>query len=171
MLAGGAARRFGSDKALAIYRGRPLIEHVLAALARETDAVVVTGRDWTGGIGIADNPGPGLGPLGGLCAALHHGAALGFDAVLSAGCDLPALPDGLGALLRPGPAHGAAQPTIGLWPVTLAPVLAAHIDAGGRSLYGWAEARGARAVDIGALPNINTPGDLAGLAERFGVGT
>jgi molybdopterin-guanine dinucleotide biosynthesis protein A len=166
VLAGGAARRFGSDKALGLYQGRPLIEHVLAALALEADAVIVTGREWVGGTGIADSPGPGLGPLGGLCAALHHAAARGFDAVLSAGCDLPTLPAGLSARFAPGPAHALGQPTVGLWPATLAPALAAHIDAGGRSLHGWATACRARAVDIGTLANINTPADLTGLCSE-----
>ncbi len=163
VLAGGAARRFGSDKALALFDGKPLIDHVLAALASETEAQIVTGRDWPAGTGIPDRPAPGLGPLGGLNAALRHATAHGFDAVLCAGCDLPALPAGLAARLAPGPAYVIGQPTIGLWPVALAPLLAAHLDSGGRSLHGWATAAHARGIDIGTLPNINTPADLARL--------
>ncbi len=172
VLAGGAARRFGSDKALALFDGKPLIDHVLAALASETEAQIVTGRDWpagsgvsgeSAGTGIPDRPAPGLGPLGGLNAALHYAAAHGFDAVLCAGCDLPALPAGLAARLAPGPAYVIGQPTIGLWPVALAPMLTTHIASGGRSLHGWATAVHARGVDCGTLPNINTPADLARL--------
>ncbi|MBA3896663.1 MAG: NTP transferase domain-containing protein, partial [Sphingomonadaceae bacterium] len=59
VLAGGASRRFGSDKALAMRDGRPLIAHVVDALATQVDAVVVCGRDWGGLPSIADRPAPG----------------------------------------------------------------------------------------------------------------
>jgi molybdopterin-guanine dinucleotide biosynthesis protein A len=164
VLAGGRSSRFGSDKALALHDGRALIDHVIAALSRESDSIVIVGRDWPGLAHIPDFPTAGLGPLGGLCAALHHAAANGFDHVLSAGCDLPSLPANLVASLLPAPAHALNQPTIGLWPTSLATALDAHIASGQRSLHGWAAACGARAVDVGPLPNINTPGDLSNLA-------
>ncbi|WP_426163213.1 molybdenum cofactor guanylyltransferase [Sandarakinorhabdus sp. DWP1-3-1] len=163
VLAGGRSSRFGSDKALAPFDGRPLIDHVIAALAAQADTVVVIGRDWPRQPHIHDRPAPGLGPLGGLCAALHHAAATGHDAVLAAGCDLPRLPADLGAALAPGPAHVLGQPTVGLWPSTLAAALDAHLAGGGRSLHGWAAHCNARVVDLGPLPNINTPADLRAL--------
>jgi len=46
VLAAGEARRFGSPKQLALHRGRPLLEHALAAMAAATslrDRVVVLG--------------------------------------------------------------------------------------------------------------------------------
>ena len=39
ILAGGRSSRFGSDKAFALLNGKPLIDHVIAALAAQTDAV------------------------------------------------------------------------------------------------------------------------------------
>ena len=45
ILAGGQARRFGSDKAQALWRGRRLIDHVADALGSQTTALVVCGRD------------------------------------------------------------------------------------------------------------------------------
>ena len=160
MLAGGQSSRFGSDKALAVFDGQALIDHVIAALAAECDSVVVCGCDWPGLPSLADRPAPGLGPLGGLAAVLHHALKTGHDGVLSASCDLPALPAGLAPALAPGPSHALGQPTLGLWPAHLSRRLDAHLAAGHRSLRSWAAACDARAVDLGPLPNINTPHDL-----------
>lgn len=164
ILAGGQSRRFGSDKTQAVHHGRTLLDHVIAALAAETPHLVIVGRAHPGLPTIPDRPGPGLGPLGGLAAALHYAAANGFSQVLAAGCDLPQLPHGLAAALGPAPAHARGQPTLGLWPAELAAALDAHVAAGHRSLHGWATACGARSVDLGPLPNINTPDDLAALS-------
>ncbi|GGE00968.1 hypothetical protein GCM10011529_04050 [Polymorphobacter glacialis] len=163
VLAGGKSSRFGSDKALARHQGVALIDHVINALAREAGAVVVVGRDYPNMTGIPDWPNPGLGPLGGLCAALRHAAATGYNHVLTAGCDLPNLPPDLARSLSPAPAYALGQPTIGLWPTTLASALGDHILAGNRSVHGWAEACYAHAIDLGKLANINTAADLAAL--------
>ncbi|SFS12571.1 molybdenum cofactor guanylyltransferase [Sphingomonas jatrophae] len=164
VLAGGASRRFGQDKALALLGGRPLIAHALAALDAQVDAMVVCGRDWPGGIGLPDRPGPGLGPLGGLAAALHHAAGHGFDAVVSLPCDVARVPPDL--VLRLGEAGAAyveGQPVVGRWPAALSAVLDAHIARDPRrSLRGWVAVAGARPVTI-ELPNVNTPEDLARL--------
>lgn len=123
---------------------------------------MVCGREETGFDCLADRPGPGLGPLGGLAAALHHAAANGYDAVLSSGCDIPNLPVKLAeALAGTGAAIVSAQPVVGLWPVELAERADAYLAGGGRSLYGFAESIGARQVMIEPpLMNVNTPEDL-----------
>ncbi|MCW3848222.1 molybdenum cofactor guanylyltransferase [Sphingomonas sp. LB-2] len=158
VLAGGESRRFGSDKALALLDGKPLIEHAIAALATQTEAVIVVGREG----GIPDRPGPGLGPLGGINAAIHEAAARGFDAVLTCGCDVPALPRGLAELLAGG-GYVAEMPVIGLWPATLGDHLDRWLaDDNDRSVRGWANAAGLRRMMLGApVANLNTPDDLA----------
>jgi molybdenum cofactor guanylyltransferase len=161
VLAGGAARRFGSDKALAKIDGRALIDHVLARLAPQCAALVVVGRrhgDWPM---LEDRPGGGAGPLAAMNAALHHAAANGFDAVLSAPCDMPNLPGDLAALLGPGPAVLSDHPVVGLWPAALAPVLDAWLETGERAVRGFANHVGARGIDTAPLRNINRPGDLS----------
>ncbi len=161
VLAGGQSSRFGSDKALALLDGRPLIDHVIAALAPQAEALVICGRDYPGYIGIADLPAPGLGPLGGLCAALHHAAATWHDAVLCAPCDTPGLPHDLAARLGAGPAVVLGQRSIGLWPAALAPRLLAMLeDCGERSIRRWITLSSAREVDCGAFANINRAGDM-----------
>lgn len=165
ILAGGRSSRFGSDKALARLHGQPLIAHVAAALAAETPHLRITGRSWPGCERLDDLPHPGLGPLGGLAAALAHARARCFDAVLAAPCDMPRLPHGLAALLAPAPAVALGQPVLGLWPAALADALVGHLTGGNRALLGWVAAAGARTVDLGLLANVNTPGELAALAR------
>lgn len=157
VLAGGQSRRFGSDKALALLDGRPLIEHAIAALAARTEAVIVCGREG----GIPDRPRPSLGPLGGINAAIHEAAARGFDAVLTCGCDVPILPADLTERLGEG-GYLAEMPVIGVWPATLAAHLEAWLaQSEDRSVRGWAAAAGVRRITLGTpIANLNTPADL-----------
>lgn len=163
ILAGGQARRFGSDKAQALYEGARLIDRVAAALASQCDRLVVCGRAEPGFTCIPDWPEAGFGPLGGLAAALRHGEAQGFSHVLSTGVDAPDLPHDLTAMLA---GEGAAivenQPVVGLWPVGILPPLEAFLSGGGRSLYRFADAISARRLDLPRpLMNVNRPEDLA----------
>ena len=163
ILAGGAATRFGSDRAAALIGGRALIDHVADALRPQVATMVVCGRRWPGLDGLADRPAPDLGPLGGLCAALAHAQATGHDAVLSVGCDVLPVPADLAARLGDAPAHVEGQPLFGLWPATLAGELERHLAEGGsRSVRSWIARAGARAVALDTvLHNLNTPDDLA----------
>lgn len=160
VLAGGASRRFGSDKALALVDGRALIDHVIAALVPQCDALVIVGRchgDWAA---LTDRPEGGEGPLAALNAALHHAAAQGFGAVMSVPCDMPDLPDDLADLLTPAPAVLADHPVVGMWPVALAPVLDNWLAGGERSVRAFAAHVGARQIATPRLRNINRPADL-----------
>lgn len=161
VLAGGASSRFGSDKALALFAGKPLIEHAIAALSPQVEGLVIVGRDWPGFAGVDDLPAAGLGPLGGLCGALAHGRLHGFDAVLCVPCDTLGLPANLATRLSPGPAVARGQRSIGLWPTSLGPALLARLASGGsRAIHVWAAACEAREIDCGALHNINHVDDL-----------
>jgi molybdenum cofactor guanylyltransferase len=161
IFAGGAARRFGSDKAIAPIDGKPMIEHVMARLAEQCEQVVVVGREWPGLIFVSDVPRPGLGPLGALAGAMSFALAQGYRAVLTSGCDLPDLPADLLQRLRPGPAVVAGQPLLGLWPSDLAPRLIDWIEAGhDRAMRSWIAETGARRVTLPTEPtNINSVAD------------
>jgi molybdenum cofactor guanylyltransferase len=163
ILAGGQSRRFGSDKAEALLNGRPLIAHVAEALRRDCATLVVCGRYHATLPGLEDRPRPGLGPLGGLCAALAYGRDAGFDAVLSAPCDVPDLPaDLLSRLSGQAPAYLADLPVIGLWPCALAERLESHLELQeDRSMRAWARAASAAPVAFARpLANINSPAAL-----------
>jgi molybdopterin-guanine dinucleotide biosynthesis protein A len=160
ILAGGEARRFGADKAAALIGGVALIDHARAALARHVDRVIVVGRD------IADRPAPGLGPLGGLCAALHYATETDHEDVLTVPCDVPFPPAALFAALTGAPVICADHPVFGLWPCALSPVLDEWLATGGnRAVRAFADAVGARRITIAEpIRDIDTPEDLAALS-------
>jgi molybdopterin-guanine dinucleotide biosynthesis protein A len=167
VLAGGQARRFGSDKALATLAGIALLDHAARALRPVTEDIAVVGRDSPTNVSIADWPAAGLGPLGGLCGALRHARDRQFDAILTLPCDTPSLPAGLlGDLAARGVASFVANtPVIGVWPCALADRLSDYLDRGGnRAVRAWAEEIGAEALDgWPPIPNVNRPDDLAAL--------
>jgi molybdopterin-guanine dinucleotide biosynthesis protein A len=168
VLAGGQSSRFGSDKALAEFGGQTLIARAVDALSGSCEYVVVVGRETAPAPCLPDWPQPGMGPLGGIAAALHLARDLGYDAVLTCGVDSAALPEDLPELLTPAPAFLADQPVIGLWPASAAPAIEAILHGQGKhSMRQFAEAIGARTVQSPVKPaNINTPADLAALKNR-----
>jgi molybdenum cofactor guanylyltransferase len=167
VLAGGASSRFGSDKALALLHGLRLLDHAVAALTPFCQQVVVCGRDDPRHVTLADRPAPGMGPLGGLNAALHAAHAQGYAGVLVTGCDMPLFPPALAqALIGPRAAVLDGQHLAAWWPADLAPLLDLHLAQSPRlSLRGWMERVGPRVVTLPdlALPNVNRPEDLAAL--------
>lgn len=164
IIAGGRATRFGGDKGAALLDGVALIDHAARTLAPWVDEIIVCGRPWPGYRGVPDRPAPDLGPLGGIAAALCAGE--GFDAVLTIGCDMPAVPSSLvGALLAGGTRYCSDAPVLGCWSPALAETLEARLRGGGdRSIRRWARSVGGTPVAAGvSLPNINTRADLAAL--------
>jgi molybdopterin-guanine dinucleotide biosynthesis protein A len=167
VLAGGESRRFGSDKLTARLGERTLLDHAIAWLTARTDAVVVCGRDTAGITGLADLPAPGLGPLGGLAAALHHAHRHGHATVLTIPGDTPDLPEDLAERLAEigAPAFVRGCPVIGLWPSSCATNLIERLARDeDRSMRGWARTIDARALTLAdPIPNVNFPDDLAAL--------
>ena len=169
VLAGGASRRFGSDKALAAWRGRTLIEHSADALRPWADPIVVAGRndDPAGLESIADWPRAGLGPLGGVCGALRRAAAGGHRGVLSIACDMPVVPEGViaGLVADGGAAYVEQAPVLGFWPTQLFDRLTRYLETSDdRSIVAWARSVAAKPIrGASGLPNINRPGDLDAL--------
>jgi len=172
VLAGGQARRFGGDKALATLAGIALLDHAVQALRPVTEDIAIVGRDSPTYVSIDDWPAPGLGPLGGLCGALRHARDRQFDAILTLPCDTPSLPAGLlSDLAARGVASFVANtPVIGVWPCALADRLSDYLEHGGnRAVRAWAEEIGAQAIDgWPPIPNVNRPDDLAALRAMTG---
>ena len=169
IIAGGASSRFGSDKALALLDGRPLIAHAAAALEPFVATIVVCGREWGGLLSLADQPLPGLGPLGGIAAALRHAEPAGYTHVLTIGCDMPRVPPALIAdLIEHAPAYCGDAPILGCWRADAAGTLAARLDGhvsgtktAALSIRRWADVVGATTLPAPApLFNVNTPADL-----------
>lgn len=169
ILAGGQSRRFGSDKGSAMLDGRALIDHVAKGLRDRCDAIVMLGRTWPGIEALDDRPGPGLGPLGGLNAALHAAQHKGFDAVLLAPCDV--LPVWIPSRNAIGPIALAEHPLCGLWPAALAAKLDTYLAASlDRSMRGWIAVSGAIVSPAaGTFHNLNTRADFMLYAQSLGV--
>jgi molybdopterin-guanine dinucleotide biosynthesis protein A len=169
VIAGGHSSRFGSDKAEALLDGVPLIEHAAHLLRPNVTAIVLAGRERKGWVSLHDRPRSGLGPLGGIAAALHHAARHGYDRVLTIGCDMPSVPSALfAALIDAAPAYCREAPILGCWPASLAPALDNHVEHDSkRSIRGWAERVSALAIEAPeTLTNVNVPADLAMLCPR-----
>ncbi len=101
VLAGGASRRMGRNKAFLELRGRPLIAHILERLAEVCAERIIVASDvspYAGfGVPVVTDRFPGVGVLGGLHAGLQ---AASCDLMLAVGCDMPFLnPDLLRALV------------------------------------------------------------------------
>lgn len=95
ILAGGESRRFGPPKALARVHGISLLWRVSYAVSRAVAEVVVIARnldlETRIGFPVLVDRVPGLGPLGGIDAALRHAADRRADGVLCVSCDMPFL--------------------------------------------------------------------------------
>lgn len=74
VLAGGAGKRMGQDKAEVVVADRPMISWIVGALEPVVDRVVISGRTggWNGHPGLPDSRGV-AGPLAGLAASLQLG--------------------------------------------------------------------------------------------------
>lgn len=186
--AGGRSRRFGSDKAAALWAGRTLLGHVAASLdACPLRLLVAPAGRYTlpGWITVPDTR-PGQGPLAGLEAALSAAETrVGPTWIAFAGVDMPRLTPAywkaLAAARTPGgravlalDAGGQPQPLAALYHTALLAHVTALLDAGERRLRA-AVPPGVtdtlphhviQAVSPDALRNVNTPADLAALAEQ-----
>ena len=162
VLAGGQSTRFGSDKAMAELDGRTLLSRAVDALSGWCEYVVVAGRETAPAPCIPDWPQPGMGPLAGIAAGLHHARDEGYESILTCGVDSAELPENLLELLQPASAYLASQPVIGHWKTDAASTVEAILQSEGRhSMFAFAEAIGARGVKLASIPaNINTPADL-----------
>jgi molybdopterin-guanine dinucleotide biosynthesis protein A len=170
VIAGGKSTRFGSDKAMARLGGRTLIDRAAETLAEQTAEVIVVGREHDGLQGIPDQPGPDMGPLAGIAAALVEAQARGYAAVMTVPCDAYDLPEDLRERLFPYPAYVESLPVVGLWPAFAAQDALAILESDEKhSIKGFAARISARAVQLPRDPvNINTAADLE-RAQRHGL--
>lgn len=180
VLAGGLARRMaGEDKGLMELAGRPMIEHVLDAIAPQVGRVLVSANrnlDRYARYGhrvLPDSRGGHLGPLAGVLSGLE---ALETEFLLTVPCDSPCItPDlawRLHAALVVQPADVAVasdgqrlQPAFLLVRRGLAADLGEYLDAGGRRVDGWLARHRAAEADMSDCPecfaNVNDPAERA----------
>ena len=116
VLAGGRSRRFGSHKALARFRGVPLVAHALAAAAAEFERVALVAKDVQRyarfaptGVALVEDGTAIETPLAGLVAGFEWSP---LDLVYSMAVDMPFAADAqlLDALTAALGDHEAAVP-------------------------------------------------------------
>ena len=178
ILAGGAGSRMGGvDKGLQFYRGKLLVQWVIACLAPQVDELIISANrnlDTYSALGyqvVTDSDAEDYaGPLAGLQAGL---SAARHELVLCVPCDTPHLPNTLA--LRLVSALGEApmavarctdhpQPTVCLVRSKLLPALSEFLASGERKMGWWQRQNGAIYVDfddVSAFANLNTNDDLA----------
>lgn len=175
VLAGGASRRMGVDKAYLAVAGLAMIERVAGAMrAAGVDPVVAIGgdpgRNLDCGLTTIADGWPGQGPLGGILTALAWSPA---PFVVVAACDLPSLdpqtfrailehPDDDADVVAAG--AGRPEPLCARWRVATCEgdLLQAFVS-GERSVHrAWTSLRRAHRVRPALeFRNMNTPDDLA----------
>ena len=112
VLAGGASRRMGVDKAFMPFAGRPLIEHTIRCLRPQVSHLALNvaheeegskaGRIFTAAFATPCLPDclPGRqGPLVGILTGLYWAGEIGSEWLLCAPCDCPFLPTDLAVRL------------------------------------------------------------------------
>ncbi len=182
ILAGGQARRMGGgDKALVNLAGSTLLSHVIDRFGPQVQDLALSANGDAARFAPYNLPvlpdTASHGPLSGILSALHWAAPLGATAVVSVPVDGPFLPPDLvpRLCLAAGPqgvalaaSHGTLHPTFGLWPVTLAPALAAFLASGAKArVRSFAMDHGAGTADFPddlAFANANTPDDITRFA-------
>ncbi|HES75503.1 MAG TPA: molybdenum cofactor guanylyltransferase [bacterium] len=180
ILAGGRGTRMGGvEKGLLDWQGRPLIAHLIDALAPQVDSLMLNVNRAHERYASFDLPligdAPelaGLGPLAGLHSALSHSPT---ELVVCVPCDLPELPYDLvqrllaasqgrrtSAPLSYVTSGGRTYPTLCLCHVAWREPLAASLRQGHCAAWRWFDAQQAGVADLGVwVPeNFNTPESL-----------
>jgi len=169
-VAGGRSRRMQRDKALLPWGATDLLGHALARLCRVTSATrILSGpesRYADRGVEVIVDPAPGLGPLGGLLAALE---SVANHDVLLLGVDMPLVPPELLAHLvgLPGGADAVVplsargpEPLCAVYgPACLAPVRRAVEEGRLKMTAFWPDVT-VREVGPGALAAFGDPESL-----------
>lgn len=165
VLAGGASRRMGTDKARILLDGRPMALVVADALAAVCDRVALVRRvadAWPLEV-VVDPDHEGTHPLFGVAAALE---AARTERVVVAPCDVPLLTPETVARLAEGPAVAwdgeRVHPLVASYPRDWASRVLQAARAG-RSARSLAEGLARIRVPVEELRNVNGPADLAAI--------
>jgi molybdopterin-guanine dinucleotide biosynthesis protein A len=190
LLAGGQSRRMGGgDKGMLDLAGKPMLAHVIDALAPQVGRLIINANGDPARFAtfrlpvVADTVAGFVGPLAGVLAGMRWSAANAPAArwIATAAGDAPLLPGDLVARFlevvadRPravalAQSAGELHPVIGLWPVALADDLEAQLAGGVRKVLHWTTRHGTvpvafpmlplRGVEIDPFFNANTPQEL-----------
>lgn len=185
ILAGGQGSRMGGqDKGLLAFQGRPLVEHVLAALQPQVESILISAnrnqehyQRYQHPV-ISDTLGGFQGPLAGFSAAMQ---AATTPYILTVPCDAPEIAPDMAARLWAALQRDSAelavaydgerlQPVHALIAVKLLPSLQAFLANGDRKIDLWYAQHRTAIVDFSdcrqIFRNINTPQQQAALEKE-----
>lgn len=185
--AGGRSLRMGKDKAWLELGGRPMIEHVIAALAPVTTrvAIIANSPEYARlGFPVFADSQAGIGPLEAIRTAL---ASADTSRIVMAGCDLPfvtaelfkfllSIPGNQQAIVPVG-ADGKLEPLCAIYSSEALPAVTELIARGKRKislLFDQISTRLVTFEELGHLAgsplffeNVNTPEDYARVSARL----
>ncbi|MCX6599817.1 MAG: molybdenum cofactor guanylyltransferase [Acidobacteria bacterium] len=172
VLAGGASRRMGRDKALLPLAGRPLIEQIARRAAAVASPVTIVGSPakYQGmGFNVIADRRPDCGPLAGIEAALEAGLAR-RNLILA--CDMPHLDSSLlerlfqgdAACVLPETPDGRWHPLCAVWDQSLLPSVRAALDRQEFRVRAALAGVAVQVVPVDQLSNANTPEEWTALA-------
>ena len=187
VLAGGQGSRMGGvDKGLQLFRGKPMVAHVIERLGPQVDEILINANrnpadyERFGHRVIADEIEGFAGPLAGFERGLAHAS---HDLVVTVPCDSPFLPLDLVSRLREAMTRETAQiayartgeqphPVFCLMRRDVHESLKRFLGSGQRKIDKWfAQLRSAEVPfddEADAFLNINTREELAKLEPRKG---
>jgi molybdopterin-guanine dinucleotide biosynthesis protein A len=184
VLAGGASRRMGQDKAALAYHGRPQLDWTRELLARHCERVFVSIRreqqddPARRGQAVIVDMDEGIGPIAGIAAAQATHPA---HAWLVLACDLPFVNDaslerlagarGTQPVVAYASSHdGLPEPLCAIYEPASAAGIRASIASGRNCPRKFILGTGVALLaplDPAALDNINTPDDLQAATARL----
>lgn len=180
VLAGGASKRMGRDKALLPFHGTTLVEHVAQTVRQAAGSVALIGDpDRLSHLGLpvfADQL-PSCGPASGIYTALRVTDA-NWNLVVA--CDMPAVPveilnelmcraetEDAGCVAAAGPS-GAPEPLCAVYHRRCLPVFERAIRDGRVKMRDVVSEIGVKVMPVpaAALVNVNTPAEWSEFADR-----
>ena len=196
VLAGGGSTRFGRDKALVEFDGKPMLARMVELLRDVTKSrkvVAARGKYEAFGVEIVEDRWPGEGPLGGIITALEDaaGSAARSEWNLIVSCDMPFLtpewmrymatrtPESAAQVILPH-STGGPEPLCACWRNDAAQLLGAAFERGVRKVTDGVallrsevldEADWKRFDSAGRLFwNMNTPADYEEASRNLRMG-
>lgn len=186
VLAGGASKRMGSDKAALAWNGESMLGRITRIVAERCDPVLVVAREGSPAYrGLGDGQAgteqinwvtdekPGAGPLGGLTSGLAAAAAQGRDVVFVCATDMPLVSAEMVDELLRGLSDSddaaiavdsqRAHPLAGVYRTRASATLADLVASGERRMLAAVDALRTNRVTLSDptwLTNVNAPEDL-----------
>jgi molybdopterin-guanine dinucleotide biosynthesis protein A len=167
LLVGGASRRFGTPKALALLDGETLADRGRRVLAEACDEVLVVGKAGELPFDVIDDAAEVRAPIAGVVAGLRAAA---HDVVVFLPVDCPRITAEALRRLGEACADAAVPPTgplPGAWAKSALPLLERRLADGPLALYRAYDELDVVEVDLdpALVADVDTPAELEHLAE------